>query len=90
MDSSPHVLRGMKDAGCFTINVGVESGSDRILKEMKKDIAVDQIRTFIDLMKACNMGIEVSFMVGNYSETEPTIIKTVDMMLELGIRDHKR
>ncbi|MHC1713426.1 MAG: radical SAM protein [Solidesulfovibrio sp.] len=85
IDSSPHVLTAMKDAGCFTINVGVESGCNRILKEMKKDITVDQIRTFIDLMKACNMGIEASFMVGNYSETESDITKTVDMMLELGI-----
>lgn len=85
MDTSPRVLAAMKDAGCFTINVGVESGSDRVLREMKKDITVAQIRSFVDRMKACDMGVEASFMVGNYDETETDIISTVDLMLELGV-----
>lgn len=85
IDTSPQVLAAMKDAGCFSINVGVESGSDRVLREMKKDITVAQIRSFVDRMKACDLSVEASFMVGNYDETEADISSTVDMMLSLGV-----
>lgn len=85
MDTSPQVLAEMKNAGCFTINVGVESGSTKILRKMNKGIEVDQIRNYIKYMKNCDIGVEASFMVGNYAETEEDIKQTIDFMLELGV-----
>ncbi|MFQ5787534.1 MAG: B12-binding domain-containing radical SAM protein [Thermodesulfobacteriota bacterium] len=38
------LLRLMKQAGCEEIWVGVESGSSKILKEMKKGISIDKVR----------------------------------------------
>jgi anaerobic magnesium-protoporphyrin IX monomethyl ester cyclase len=38
------LLRLMKRAGCREVWIGVESGSPKILKEMKKDIDLDRVR----------------------------------------------
>ena len=38
------LLRLMKRAGCQEVWIGVESGSPKILKEMKKDIELDKVR----------------------------------------------
>jgi radical SAM superfamily enzyme YgiQ (UPF0313 family) len=39
-----NLLRLMKRAGCREVWIGVESGSPKILKEMKKDINLDRVR----------------------------------------------
>lgn len=82
VDTSPKVLDSMKKAGCFTVNVGLESGSDRILKAIKKDITTEQARTFIAALKAVDIKIDATFMFGNYDETPQDIAMTVDFLLE--------
>ena len=39
------ILELMKAAGCYYISVGIESGSDRILKSMKKNLTKIKIVT---------------------------------------------
>ena len=85
VDTSPHVIKAMKDAGCEYFNVGIESGSNRILENIKKDTTVDQIKEFVGSATKCGLLSEGSFMVGNYGETEEDIIKTIDLMIELKI-----
>lgn len=47
------LLQKMKRAGCYRISFGVESGSDKILKTIGKDINLDMIRkTFQDAQEA--------------------------------------
>lgn len=43
------LLRLMKKAGCKEVWIGVESGSPKILKEMRKDIDLDKIRWVFEL-----------------------------------------
>lgn len=85
VDISPEVLPYMKQAGCTTINIGVESGSDRVLAENKKDITVEQIRAFVRRMKEEHITVQASFMVGNYGERAEDIANTVDLLQELEV-----
>lgn len=74
------VLREMKNAGCFAVFVGVESGSQKILDAMDKSVKVEQI---VQYFKWCNnLGIitNTSFMVGYPGETDETVMETIDLI----------
>lgn len=85
MDINPDVLFTMRDAGCILMNVGVESGSNRVLENIKKDITTDDTRRFIHAAKKADVVTQASFMMANFGETEEDIVKTVDLILELEI-----
>lgn len=77
------ILDLMKKAGCSRIHYGIESGVDRILKRMKKNITTDQARRAVALAKAEQFTILTYFMIGNLDETVDDIRKTIDFALEL-------
>jgi len=77
------VLQLMKESGCRVFLIGAESGSDIILKKIKKDITVKQI---IFSAKQCNKhGIIpiYSFIVGLPGETKKDMLKTVNLIKNL-------
>jgi anaerobic magnesium-protoporphyrin IX monomethyl ester cyclase len=55
------VVSGLARAGCRTVWIGAESGSQRILDAMEKGITVDQIRGAAWRLRAA--GIEVGFFL---------------------------
>lgn len=82
------LLKIMKKAGFEkTIVLGIESGSERILKLMKKQINLNMVREKVNLMN--KMGFEPNgyFIVGYPTETRFDIEKTVKFALSLKIRE---
>jgi anaerobic magnesium-protoporphyrin IX monomethyl ester cyclase len=63
------VLRLMRRAGFKQLGIGVESGSDRILKVICKHLTVKQVDSAVAL--ACDLGFDVTlmFIVGTPGET---------------------
>ncbi len=76
-------LRLMKQAGCTRIKVGVESGSNRILKLMNKHITTEEIKIAVKKIKDANIPITVYVMIGLPSETRQEILETLDLCKEL-------
>jgi radical SAM superfamily enzyme YgiQ (UPF0313 family) len=77
------ILRLLRRAGCTRIHYGIESGEQRILDRMKKNITTDQARKAVRLAKKAGMTVLTYFMVGNLDETENDMQKTIDFALEL-------
>ena len=71
------VIRAMKRAGCEYIDLGIESGSDRILKNIKKGITVEQAVTAAKIIKKAGIGLKVFIMHGLPGETYEDIKKTI-------------
>jgi len=67
----------MKRSGCYTISVGIESGSQRVLDLMKKDLTLDKIRRQVDLLKRCGMTVNGFFIIGYPGETREEILETI-------------
>ncbi len=80
---SESLLSKMKKAGCNSIKVGIESGSERILKKMNKGITRDQIRNAAKLLKRAGIFWTGYFMMGVPSETIDGIYQTLDLMYEI-------
>jgi len=71
----------MKRAGCIRICLGVESGSQTVLHEMRKKNDLEQIK---DIVAHCDdIGIEINFslLTNTFSETENMLIETKKYLL---------
>lgn len=71
------IIMAMKKAGCEFIDIGIESGSDRILKNIKKGITVEQAIEAVKIIKKAGIGLKAFFMHGLPGETYEDIKKTV-------------
>jgi radical SAM superfamily enzyme YgiQ (UPF0313 family) len=76
-------LQLIKKAGFKQLLVGVESGSNRILAKIKKDITVDQVLTANIKMKNAGIKPIYSFMAGFPFETVENIKETLCLMNRL-------
>lgn len=75
------MLREMKSAGCKSIKIGIESGSDRVLTTvMKKGITVAQIKHAAALLRRIGMHWTGYFLMGIPTETEQEMLQTLELM----------
>lgn len=71
------LLVAMKDAGCYFISYGFESGSKKVLKSMKKGITPAQIENAICLTSQVGICIQGNFIFGDPAETLATMNETI-------------
>jgi radical SAM superfamily enzyme YgiQ (UPF0313 family) len=67
----------MKQAGCHTVQIGVESGSDRILKRYNKAVNTGIIKTAFDICRRHRIKTLAHFIIGLPGETEEDVGKTI-------------
>lgn len=79
------ILKLMKQAGCYYISVGIESGSDRILKLMKKSLDVKKITRQIKLIRQSGLTVNGFFILGYPGETKKEMEKTIKFSQRLGL-----
>ena len=73
----------MKKAGCREFWIGVETGSPRILKEIKKGTTIKQIENVFKWTKEAGIKRRAYFMVGHEHETRADFDMTLDLASKL-------
>lgn len=74
------ILRLMKEAGCIKISLGVESGSEMILKEMRKRNNLEQTKEIVSSCEKLGIEYDFSLLTNTFSETEETLNQTKDYL----------
>jgi len=82
---SQPVLQLFKKAGGDYIAIGFESGSQRILDSMKKNLTLDQMREAVAMAKEAGLKIRGYFMMGMPTETYDDIRLTIQFAKSLDI-----
>jgi len=77
------VLTMMKNAGCSHLNIGVESGSEKILGYIKKGESLEAIKKAFVLAKKMKINVLAYFMMGFPPETKEDILMSVEVMKEI-------
>ena len=81
------LLRYMKENGCWHVSFGIESGDDRILKLIRKDIKIRDVERVVEICHKMGIVSTGFFIIGHLSETVQTIDKTTALAMRLKLDD---
>jgi radical SAM superfamily enzyme YgiQ (UPF0313 family) len=77
------MLKKLKQAGCERIHYGVEAGTEKILKVLRKGITLEQAEYAFKLTKKIGISTLAYFMIGSPTETKDDILQTIEFAKRL-------
>ncbi|MDP8254556.1 MAG: radical SAM protein [Candidatus Alcyoniella australis] len=77
----------MRQAGCWQMQIGIESGDPTILKLINKGITIDDVRVMLRAVRAAGMHTKAFLMLGLPGETQATLQRTIELAIELPLDD---
>jgi len=77
------LVRKMKLSGCYSLCLGIESGSQEVLNSIHKRLNLEIVPEKIKLIKKYGIKTAGFFILGFPTDTKETIQKTVDLALSL-------
>ncbi len=77
------LLQAMKDAGCWSILFGVDSGVQKTLNALRKGTTLDMIRRDVRAAKEVGLKVSTPFIFGAPGETFADGLKTIEFAIEL-------
>lgn len=80
---TPDILKIIKDAGCHQINIGVESGSEKVLNRIQKGESLETIKEAFALAKTYKIQTLAYFIMGFPFETKDDIERSIQLMNEI-------
>lgn len=77
------LFKQMKEAGCWLVEIGIETGDPQVMKSIKKGITLEQAEKAVKF--AYEVGLETKgfFMLGHHVDTKESIRKTIDFAKSL-------
>ena len=83
------LVQKMKEAGCISVSMGVESGNESTLKRIKKNISLDNVREALEWLKKYDIKATLNFMLGFPWENSDDIKKTREFMISISENVYK-
>lgn len=77
------IVEHVVEAGCKIISVGIESGNDEILKQIRKGTTVELVRKATSIISKHPVELRGSFILGLPWETQETLADTYKLIMEL-------
>ena len=81
----PDMMSLMKKAGCWMIEVGIESGCQRIIDSMRKNVTKERIAECVNSIAKAGMVSKGNFIFGNPGETHDSIMESINFACSLSL-----
>ncbi len=79
------MARALRDAGCYRVSFGVESGVERIRREvLKKNVSDEQIREAASILHDAGITFQTTNMMGLPGETLADAVRTLELNIQIG------
>jgi anaerobic magnesium-protoporphyrin IX monomethyl ester cyclase len=78
-------LAKIKEAGCWFVEVGIESGNDQILRRIKKNANKAEIRKAVRKARTAGLKTKGNFIFGFPGETPEILEETIEFALSLDL-----
>ena len=85
----PHFFDLMKAAGCESLVIGAESGSNYVLEHMRKKTTVEGLFYEIEQMDRCGIPVNINLILGHWAERWQDFVDSLDMTLKLAYYEAK-
>lgn len=82
---TPELLKKMKRAGCYMVSLGIESGNEEILDNMKKSTNLEKVRQAVKWCREAGIETRGLFMFGNLGENKKTMQDTINFSKKLDL-----
>ena len=79
---NPEILKMMKEAGCWQVYYGIESGCQEILDFFKKNITLDKIQQAAAWTREAGIECAAAVMIGMALESKETIERSIKFFRE--------
>lgn len=77
------MLNRLKEAHCERIHYGVEAGTNKILKVLRKGITLEQTKKAFKMTQKAGISTLAYFMIGSPTETREDILQTIRLAKDL-------
>jgi len=81
----PELMVAMRRAGCDSIGLGLESGSQEVLDTVQKGLRLEQSTTVVRQLKRLGFVVTANFILGLPPDTRATMAQTIDLALALDV-----
>ncbi len=83
----PELLRMMKEAGCWMISLGIETGDEDLLSQHRQNVDLDMLSDKIRLIHNNGIRVKGLLMMGLPGESEESIQRSMEYVFSLPIDD---
>lgn len=80
---TPELIKHLKKAGLKKVALGLETGNDKLRRDMGKNLDMKKAKDNIRLLKSAKIEVHILLIVGWPNESEETIIETCKMIKEI-------
>lgn len=82
---SEDIAAAMKQAGCHQVLMGIETGDEQIMRNIKKPINKERYRCAVEIAHRHGMEVRASFILGLPGETRESMKASLDLAEELDV-----
>jgi len=82
---SDEMAKALKSAGCHQVMIGIETGSERIMKVIQKPINKQKYADVVKIAHAHDIEVRVGFIIGNMEETWETMEESLQFAIDLDV-----
>ena len=79
------LLKKMKQSGCYAMNLAIESGSEKIQKDMKKNLNLKKVEEVVNIANKLGIISQGFFILGYPTESREDILKTIKLSKKLNL-----
>jgi magnesium-protoporphyrin IX monomethyl ester (oxidative) cyclase len=77
------LIEKMQKSGCYSVGVGIETGNDRVMKRIKKQLDLKKVKEVVKLLRKYKISAIGFFICGLISETEKEVNDSIKFALSV-------